>query len=180
MFWSLEDKLAYERHFPAINWLTSYSLYHEHLRKFFEEKVSPDWTELRTEAIALLQKEEELKEIARLVGLDALSPTDRLVLETARSIREDFLHQNAFHEIDSYASFSKQYKMLKTIMRFHHAATEALKQDILIGEIAGLSAREDIGRMRYTGEDELDRLDDLGKRAEAQVKALRKESEGEG
>jgi len=179
VFWSLEDKLAYERHFPAINWLTSYSLYHDHLRSFFEQEVAADWTNLRLEAMALLQKEAELKEIARLVGLDALSPSDRLVLETARSIREDFLHQNAFHEIDSYASFSKQYKMLMIIMHFHRASVEALGQDTSIEEIARLPVREEIGRMRYIGEQELDKLESLRKRAVEQVKALTEKAEAE-
>ena len=180
VFWSLEDKLAYERHFPAINWLTSYSLYHDHLREFFEREVASDWTELRTGAMVLLQKEDELKEIARLVGLDALSPADRLVLETTRLIREDFLHQNAFHEVDSYTSFSKQYKMLKAIMRFHHAAVEAIEQGGSIDEIAGLSSKEEIGRMRYITEQELDKLDELGARAEQQIKALTKKTGEEG
>jgi V/A-type H+-transporting ATPase subunit A len=180
VFWSLEDKLAYERHFPAINWLTSYSLYHDHLREFFEKEVAEEWSDLRTEAMVLLQKEEELKEIARLVGLDALSRIDRLVLETTRSIREDFLHQNAFHEIDSYASFSKQYKMLKIIMHLHRAAAEALEHDIPMAEVAKLPIREEIGRMRYTGEHELEKLDDLNARAVAQVKALTKPAEEEG
>jgi V/A-type H+-transporting ATPase subunit A len=179
VFWSLEDKLAYERHFPAINWLTSYSLYHDHLRDFFEKEVAADWIELRTEAMALLQKEEELKEIARLVGLDALSPGDRLVLETARSIREDFLHQNAFHEIDSYASFSKQYRMLGVIMHFHRAAVEALEEDVAIDEITHLPIREEIGRMRYTSEQELDKLDDLGRRGVDRIKALTRSDEEE-
>jgi V/A-type H+-transporting ATPase subunit A len=180
VFWSLEDKLAYERHFPAINWLTSYSLYHDHLRDFFEQEVAEDWTVMRTEAMALLQKEDELKEIARLVGLDALSPTDRLVLETSRSIREDFLHQNAFHEVDSYASFEKQYKMLKTIMRFHGAASDAIERGSSIDDIAALTSREEIGRMRYITEEELDKLDDLGMRSEQQVKALAENTEEEG
>ena len=180
VFWSLEDKLAYERHFPAINWLTSYSLYHDPLREFFEQEVASDWTAMRTGVMVLLQKEDELKEIARLVGLDALSPTDRLVLETSRSIREDFLHQNAFHEVDSYTSFEKQYKMLKTIMRFHSAAAEAIELGSSIDDIAALSSREEIGRMRYITEEELNKLDDLGTRAEQQVKALAEKTEEEG
>ncbi len=179
VFWSLEDKLAYERHFPAINWLTSYSLYHDHLRGFFEQEVASDWTALRLEAMNILQKESELKEIARLVGLDALSPGDRLILETARSIREDFLHQNAFHEIDSYASFSKQYKMLKTILEFHRAAVEALKEGATIEDITGLPIREEIGRMRYIGEHELEKLDDLVRRSGEQVRAQAAKSEEE-
>jgi len=179
VFWSLEDKLAYERHFPAINWLTSYSLYHDHLREFFEKEVASDWTDLRTESMILLQKEGELKEIARLVGIDALSPGDRLVLETARSLREDFLHQNAFHEIDSYASFSKQYKMLRVILHFHRTSAEIIEQGISIDEIAKLPAREEIGRMRYTAEKELDKLDDIRLRALEQLRALTKSTEGE-
>ncbi|GAB4338275.1 MAG: V-type ATP synthase subunit A [Candidatus Abyssubacteria bacterium] len=180
VFWSLEDKLAYERHFPAINWLTSYSLYHEHLREFFEKEIAADWTNLRRETMEILQKESELKEIARLVGLDALSPSDRLILETARSIREDFLHQNAFHEIDSYASFSKQYKMLKTIIEFHHTAMEALQEAIPIEEITRLPVREEIARMRYTAEQELDKLDALRTRAVDVIKSLKAKPEEEG
>jgi V/A-type H+-transporting ATPase subunit A len=180
VFWSLEDKLAYERHFPAISWLTSYSLYHDHLREFFEREVAPDWTELRTATVALLQKEDELKEIARLVGLDALSPADRLVLDTTRSIREDFLHQNAFHEIDSYASFEKQYKMLSAIMRFHKAAVDSIEQGASIDDIAALPGREEIGRMRYISETELHKLDELASRAEEQVKALTENIREEG
>jgi V/A-type H+-transporting ATPase subunit A len=180
VFWSLEDKLAYERHFPAISWLTSYSLYHDHLREFFERDVASDWTELRTATMALLQKEDELKEIARLVGLDALSPADRLVLDTTRSIREDFLHQNAFHEIDSYASFEKQYKMLSAIMRFHSAAVDSIEKGASIDDIAALPGREEIGRMRYISETELHKLDELGSRAEGQVKALTENIREEG
>jgi V/A-type H+-transporting ATPase subunit A len=180
VFWSLEDKLAYERHFPAINWLTSYSLYHDNLRDFFEKEIASDWTELRTKTMVLLQKEDELKEIARLVGLDALSPSDRLVLDTSRSIREDFLHQNAFHEVDSYASFSKQYKMLKAIMLFHDAAAEAIEAGVSIDEIAGLSSREEIGRMRYITEEELGKLDELGTRVVRQINALAEKSGEEG
>ena len=130
--------------------------------------------------MVLLQKEDELKEIARLVGLDALSPSDRLVLETSRAIREDFLHQNAFHEIDSYASFSKQYKMLKTIMRFHSSAADAIERGVSIDEIVDLPSKEEIGRMRYIAEDELDKLDALGSRAEEQVKSLAEKTEEEG
>jgi V/A-type H+-transporting ATPase subunit A len=180
VFWSLEDKLAYERHFPAINWLTSYSLYHDNMRAFFEKEVAEDWTRLRLESMSLLQKESDLKEIARLVGVDALSPSDRLVLETARSIREDFLHQNAFHEIDSYASFSKQYKMLKNIIRFHRAAVEAIEEGVAIEEITALPLREEIGRMRYITEEELGKLDDLGGRIQEQIKSLTKRTEEEG
>ncbi len=180
VFWSLEDKLAYERHFPAINWLTSYSLYHEHLREFFEKEIAADWTNLRRETMEILQKESELKEIARLVGLDALSPSDRLILETARSIREDFLHQNAFHEIDSYASFSKQYKMLKIILQFHHAAMDALQLATPIEEISRLPVREEIARMRYTTEQELDKLDALRTRAVDAIKSLKVKSQEEG
>jgi len=180
VFWSLEDKLAYERHFPAISWLTSYSLYHDHLSEFFEKEVAADWTDLRQESMILLQKEAELKEIARLVGLDALSPGDRLVLETARSIREDFLHQNAFHEIDSYASFDKQYSMLKAIIHFHRASAEMIEQGISIDEIATLPIREEVSRMRYTGEKEITNLDDLRTRAVEAVKGLTKKAGDEG
>ena len=150
------------------------------MREFFEKEVAADWTSLRLESMVLLQKEAELKEIARLVGIDALSPGDRLVLETARSIREDFLHQNAFHEVDSYASFEKQYKMLRTIIHFHRASNESIQEGISIDDIAALPVREEIGRMRYTTEKELGKLDDLRVRAEHEVKGLTKKAGEEG
>lgn len=128
VFWGLDSALAYKRHFPAINWLTSYSLYADSLGSWFNENVSEEWTTLRARLMALLSDEASLDEIVKLVGMDALSPTDRLKMETARSIREDFLHQLAFHEVDTYSSLRKQYLMMKLVLRFYDGSLDALKK----------------------------------------------------
>jgi V/A-type H+-transporting ATPase subunit A len=172
VFWSLEDWLAYERHFPAINWLTSYSLYHESLEHYFRTEVSEEWETMRADSMRILQQEAELKEIARLVGVDALSNRDRLILGTAKSIREDFLHQNAFDEVDTYTSFPKQYKMLHNIMLMNRVAGEAIDQGIQAEEVFGLPVQEDISRSRYIPESELDEFDGIASRIEGQVKEL--------
>jgi len=156
VFWSLEDWLAYERHFPAINWLNSYSLYIDNITEYMANNISPDFIPMQKEAITLLQKEAELKEIAKLVGVEALSNQDRLLLETAKSIREDFLHQNAFHEIDTYTSLKKQYLLLKIIMRFHKAALSAVKNGADIETLINLPVREQIARAKYTAEDKIE------------------------
>ena len=174
VFWSLEDWLAYQRHFPAINWLTSYSLYLDNLEEYFKKEFGEDWASLRQEAMSLLQREAELREIARLVGIDALSPEDRLVLETTKSIREDFLHQNAFDEIDTYTSFAKQYRMLKVIMEFHHKAQEALERGISIKDLIDLPVREEIARARYIREDQLDDFNGISERIRSQIEELYK------
>jgi V/A-type H+-transporting ATPase subunit A len=163
VFWSLEDKLAYRRHFPAINWLTSYSLYVDNLREYFIEEHGKQWVDQINQSMEILQNEAELEEIVRLVGLDALSPENRLVMETARSIREDFLHQNAFHEIDTFTSFDKMAKMLDLILHFHHLGEGALKRGVSIIDIAGMPIRERIARAKFTPEDKLGDLDALKK-----------------
>jgi V/A-type H+-transporting ATPase subunit A len=170
-FWSLEDWLAYERHFPAINWLTSYSLYLDTLSDYYREHVSEDFVELRTDAMALLQTESELKEVARLVGEESLGPGDRLTLLTARSIREDFLHQNAFHPVDTYASFAKQYKMLRNIMTLHKTCEAALERGVTFDELAALPVRQEIARARYVEEDNLAQLDAILEKIEGEEKA---------
>ncbi|MBD3367272.1 MAG: V-type ATP synthase subunit A, partial [Candidatus Eisenbacteria bacterium] len=172
VFWSLEDWLAYERHFPAINWLTSYSLYHDALKEYFRTEVSEEWEDMRTGAMKTLQQEAELKEIARLVGVDALSNRDRLVLATAKAIREDFLHQNAFDDVDTYTSFPKQYRMLRNIMLLHRLATDALEQGVTAEEVAALDVNEEISRSRYIPESELDRFDSIRDQIEKAVKGL--------
>jgi len=172
VFWSLEDWLAYERHFPAINWLTSYSLYHESLADYFRREVSEEWETMRQEAMKLLQQEAELKEIARLVGVDALSNRDRLLLGTAKAIREDFLHQNAFDEVDTYTSFPKQYRMLRNIMSFNRIANEAVEHGVAAEDLFGLGVLEDISRSRYIPESDIAELDAIASRIEAQVRAL--------
>lgn len=169
VFWSLEANLAYERHFPAIGWLTSYSLYHDQLKDWFVDNVSEDWPDMRQRAMALLQKEAELREIARLVGVDSLSEPDQLILETAKALREDFLHQNAFHEVDAYASFDKQFRMLRVILDSHERCDQALARGAPLAALVALPVREEIARMRYIPETELHRFDALAERCEAEV-----------
>lgn len=161
VFWGLDANLAYQRHFPAINWLLSYSLYTEKLDEFWDAKFDDEWSSLRVEGMTLLEEEDKLREIVRLVGIDALSKEERMVLETAKSLREDFLHQNAFHEVDTYASMEKQFKMLKTIINFHHQGMEALKKGASMNEVFNLPVRESIARMRYLEEKDIGRIDEL-------------------
>ena len=155
VFWGLDANLAYKRHFPAINWLTSYSLYLDSVGGWFDENVASDWMKLRQKMMTLLQEEAELEEIVKMVGMDALSPGDRLKMEAARSIREDFLHQNSFHEIDTYTSLEKQHNMMRLVLAFYDAGVDALKQGADINDIVKLPVREQIGRYKYTKEDEL-------------------------
>ena len=152
VFWGLDSSLAYKRHFPAVNWLTSYSLYADSLAGWFNENVRDDWYTLRGRLMGLLQEEAELEEIVRLVGMDALSAPDRLKLEAARSIREDYLHQNAFHETDTYTSLEKQYLMMTAILGFYDKALAALTQGLDIDAIVELPVRERIGRLKYAAE----------------------------
>lgn len=154
VYWGLSSKLAYARHFPAIDWLQSYSLYLDRLEDWYNENVSPDWSALVSRTTALLQEESELDEIVRLVGIDALSYKDRLTLECARSIREDYLHQNAFHEVDTYTSPKKQYLMLKSILLNYDKSLEALEQDASFNKLITLPVREKIGRLKYVPENE--------------------------
>ncbi len=157
VFWSLDSALAYARHFPAINWLTSYSLYADNTAGWFNSKVHEDWTQLKQQIMRLLQEEAELDEIVQLVGMDALSPADRLKLEAARSIREDFLHQDAFHEVDTYTSLEKQYSMMKLVLAFYESTVNALQTGISVESLVKLSVRERIGRFKYTPEDQIAR-----------------------
>jgi len=161
VFWSLEDKLAYRRHFPAINWLTSYSLYTPNLKEYFETNYGKQWLKNVDRAMAILQEEAELEEIVRLVGLDALGPESRLIMETARSIREDFLHQNAFHEVDTYSSFEKMIKIMELIMHFHNQAEEAMKNEVSVLEIASLPVREKIARAKFIPEDKKEQFEKI-------------------
>jgi V/A-type H+-transporting ATPase subunit A len=161
VFWGLDANLAYQRHFPAINWLLSYSLYTEKLDEFWDAKFDDEWSALRIEGMTLLEEEDKLREIVRLVGIDALSKEERMVLDTAKSLREDFLHQNAFHEVDTYASMEKQFKMLKTIINFHHQGMEALKKGASMNDVFNLPVRESIARMRYLEEKDIARIDEL-------------------
>ncbi|MBM3254721.1 MAG: V-type ATP synthase subunit A [Candidatus Omnitrophica bacterium] len=155
VFWGLDDKLANSRHFPAINWLLSYSLYHNNLRDFLKDNICEEFIVLKREAMRLLEEEASLLEIARLVGIESLSFEDRLVLEVAKSIREDFLHQNAFHEVDTYTSLKKQYLMLKVVMLYYALSKAKLKEGVDFEKIVGLVVREKISRLKYIPEGNL-------------------------
>ena len=155
VFWGLDSALAYKRHFPAINWLNSYSLYLDNMEKWFNEKVEPDWMAKRQEMMTLLQEEAELDEIVKMVGMDALSASDRLKMEAARSIREDFLHQNSFHEVDTYTSLDKQYMMMDIVLAYYDQSVEALEKGAKLQNLINLPVREQIGRFKYVTEDEI-------------------------
>ncbi|KEI97076.1 ATP synthase subunit A [Clostridium botulinum A2B7 92] len=159
VFWGLDSQLAYRRHFPAINWLNSYSLYLEKISPWMDENVASDWTALRTRAMSLLQEEANLEEIVRLVGIDALSEKDRLKLEVAKSLREDYLQQNAFHEVDTYASLEKQYKMLKLVLFFYDETQRALNAGIYLKELLDLEVRDKIARAKYISEESIENID---------------------
>ena len=155
VFWGLDSALAYKRHFPAINWLNSYSLYLDNMEKWFNEKVEPDWMAKRQEMMTLLQEEAELDEIVKMVGMDALSASDRLKMEAARSIREDFLHQNSFHEVYTYTSLDKQYMMMDLVLAYYDQSVEALEKGAKLQNLINLPVREQIGRFKYVTEDEI-------------------------
>jgi V/A-type H+-transporting ATPase subunit A len=161
VFWGLDDKLANARHFPAINWLLSYSLYHENLDDFLKENIAEEFTDLRKEAMRLLEEEASLLEISRLVGIESLSFEDRLILEVARSIREDFLHQNAFHEIDTYTSLVKQFRILKLILEFYRLGKDRLNEGMDFEKIVKSPVREKISRLKYITEDKLQELEEV-------------------
>lgn len=161
VFWSLEDRLAYRRHFPAISWLNSYSLYNDNIRDYVTKNIQEDYFDLQAEAMRILEKESELEEIVRLVGIDALSGSDRLILLTARMLREDFLHQIAYHEVDTYSSIEKQYKMIDTIIYFYNQATNYLKMNVDIKAIENMRVREEIARMKYIKKDDIGKIDKI-------------------
>ncbi|MBF1260782.1 MAG: V-type ATP synthase subunit A [Lachnoanaerobaculum sp.] len=160
VFWGLDSNLAYRRHFPAINWLTSYSLYTDNLADWFNTNVDDKWMDLRSRFTILLHEESELEEIVKLVGMDALSASDRLKLEVARSIREDYLHQIAFHEIDTYTSSHKQFKMMTMILAFYDEAQRALDAGVKIDTLVKMPIRERIGRFKYTKEEDVNNVFD--------------------
>jgi V/A-type H+-transporting ATPase subunit A len=173
VFWSLKGELAYQRHFPAIDWLTSYSFYKQYLRDCFEDKDQGlEMEELTIQAMSLLEQEAELIEIVRLVGADALSPKDRLALETSRSIREDFLHQNAFHEIDTHTSMDKQYEMLKAILHFHKQALAAIEAGVETAEIFKLPVREEIARAKYIPQESVKKVAAIRDAIDEHIKQL--------
>ncbi|MDK2784433.1 MAG: V/A-type H+/Na+-transporting ATPase subunit [Bacillota bacterium] len=166
VFWSLDASLAYARHFPAINWLLSYSLYLDNIDASLRERLGNEWVEMRTEAMRLLQEEAELQEIVRLVGVDALSPRERLTLETAKSVREDFLLQNAFHDVDTYCSLEKQKRMMRLILLLYHECQRALDKGAPLSKLLALPVRERIARAKYTPEEQLGTFDQI----EAEIK----------
>ena len=162
VFWGLDAQLAYQRHFPTINWLTSYSLYADTIDKWMNSNVADNWGALRLEAMTILQDEAQLQEIVRLVGIDALSEKDRLKLDVAKSIREDYLQQNGFHEIDTYTSLKKQYKMLNLILGYRKEAERALEAGVYLSDIMAMEDLKDrIARSKYIHEDELDKMDQI-------------------
>ncbi len=173
VYWGLSSALAYKRHFPAIDWLVSYSLYGDRLADWFTRNVDPQFNSYRMEISKILQEEARLDEIVKLVGMDALSPRDRLTMEAAKSVREDYLHQNSFHEVDTYTSPAKQFKMLKLIVDFYFAGQRALDRGVDIDAILGLPCREQIGRAKYIKEDgngELDKIHDVMNEQFAQLR----------
>lgn len=172
VFWGLSASLAYRRHFPAIDWLASYSLYDDKLDNWYSENVAEDFNALKGELRIVLQEESQLNEIVRLVGMDALGAKDRLTMETAKSVREDYLHQNAFHEVDTYTSLNKQYLMMKLILGFYHEATEALDNGAELADLLALPVREHIGRAKYIEESHLDRFDEIQRNIKRQISQL--------
>ncbi len=177
VFWGLSASLAYKRHFPAIDWLTSYSLYDDRLSDWYKENVDENWSTYRSRALKILQEEANLDEIVRLVGVDALSPKDRMIMETAKSIREDYLHQDAFHEVDTYATLKKQCTMLKLILEAHDLAIKAVEEDVEVDEILELPAREAISRSKYIEENNLAKFDELSKQMADEIETLISEGE---
>ncbi len=173
VFWGLDSSLAYRRHFPAINWLTSYSLYKDKLEEWFNANVARDWNAVTGEAMRILSVENELEEIVKLVGVDALSPSERLTLEAARSVREDFLQQNAFEDGDSYTSLDKQYRLIKLILSFYKKSGDALKRGADIEKIAELPVRERIGRAKSVAPEKyVSEFEDIDREISAELAAL--------
>ena len=172
VFWGLESALAYRRHFPAISWINSYSLYYDNIQEEVEAKVDPRWSEMRMAALRLLQEESELIEIVRLVGVESLSQGDRLTLEISRLIREDFLHQNAFSDIDTYTSFEKMFKMLDTILFMWEESTTGIKNGIKVDELSEIQSIERIARMKYIPENKLEDIDKIKDSISKEIKEL--------
>lgn len=172
VFWGLSASLAYKRHFPAVDWLTSYSLYAERLGDWYTDNVDEEWMKLRAKCMGILQEEAQLDEIVRLVGMDALSPENRLTMETAKSIREDYLHQNAFHEVDTFSSLRKQEYMLRLILTFDELAKDALTKNVDIEDVLELGVREQIGRAKYIPESEMNKFDEILAEIKSEMRAL--------
>lgn len=177
VYWGLSSALAYKRHFPAIDWLVSYSLYSDRLAEWFSRNVDQQFNAYRTEISKILQDEARLDEIVRLVGMDALSPRDRLTMEAAKSVREDYLHQNSFHEVDTYTSLKKQFKMLKLIVDYYHQGQRALDRGVGVDDILGVPCREQIGRAKYVVETDMAKLDTLHDEMVQQLAELKQEND---
>lgn len=172
IFWKLDYDLSYQRHFPAINWLDSYSLYQPKIDAYLDENVDRRFSKLRKRSMALLQEETSLLEVVRLVGRDSLSDEDQMKLHTSKSIREDFLQQNAFHDVDTFCPLEKQFKMLDTILYFYDRGQEALENGAYFSEIEELEVKENITRMKYVPNDELEKLDEIKDKIDSQLKKL--------
>lgn len=172
VFWGLSSSLAYKRHFPAIDWIASYSLYGDRMTEWYNDNVNSRWVEQRNRAMAILQEESGLNEIVRLVGMDALSPEDRLTMETAKSIREDYLHQDAFNDVDTYASLQKQFAMLKLILDCHTLCRDALDKGADLDDLLAINSRELIGRCKYIPENEKGRFEEIGRQMAQEISAL--------
>ena len=172
VFWGLDYALSYRRHFPAINWLNSYSLYQSKMDKFMDSNIDSKFSEHRIESMALLQEESNLQEIVRLVGRDSLSEGDQLKLEVAKSLREDFLQQNAFHEVDTYCSLEKQFKMLEVILGFYSEAKKALNEGVYLDNILNLDIREGITRSKNISENDLNKFDILKENVKTEIEKL--------
>lgn len=173
VFWGLDAQLAYKRHFPAINWLSSYSLYQDQIGERIKKSGLENWSDMVAEAMGILQEEDELQEIVSLVGIDSLSEKDRLTLESARTIREDYLHQNAFHEVDTYTSLEKQSKMLNTILMFNRLGQKALKEGAYLSRVLKVPVRDKIARMKYIPEQDMKMIDDISNEIKIQMDALK-------
>ena len=176
VFWGLDYDLSYQRHFPAINWLTSYSLYQDKMDKFIDENVDEDFSTMRKRAMSLLQQESGLLEVVRLVGRDALSDDDKLKLNVTKSIREDYLQQNAFHDVDTYCSLIKQDKMLDLILYNYDKCLEALSKGVEIKDIEGLDVNESISRLKLISEDNKERFDEIKAEIDQAINKLVKEA----
>ena len=177
VFWGLSASLAYQRHFPAIDWLASYSLYADKMEEWYSDELGDEWMACRSAAMRILQEESSLKEIVQLVGMDALGPNDRLTMETAKAIREDYLHQNAFHEVDTYSSLKKQLLMMRLILEFDALGRDQLDKNVDIEDIIELPIREKIGRAKYIPEDRIAEFDDIFKEMKKEMLALSNEGE---
>lgn len=175
VFWGLSASLAYKRHFPAIDWIQSYSLYADRLSAWYSDKMGDEWLKMRQEFMTILQEEAQLEEIVRLVGMDALGAKDRWTMETAKSIREDYLHQNAFHEIDTYASLEKQFRMMKLILDNYNQGVDAMEKGVDVEDLLELKVKEQIGRSKYIPENEMEKFDEIEKKLKEEMLSLTSE-----